>query len=67
MSLASAIIIAFILIVIISFASELLALGSEVLEHKFGPSFVGSVLLGFITMLPELIFVIVARASTSVS
>lgn len=41
-------------------ASELLAKGSEVLEHKFGAGFTGSVVLGFITMLPELIFVLVA-------
>jgi cation:H+ antiporter len=43
-----------------SLASELLALGSEILEVKFGAGFVGSVILGFITMLPELMFVLIA-------
>ncbi len=49
-----------VLLIIMSFASELLALGSEILEHKFGAGFVGSVILGFITMLPELMFVLIA-------
>lgn len=43
-----------------SVASEFLALGSEILEVKFGAGFVGSVILGFITMLPELLFVLIA-------
>lgn len=60
MSLFSSIIIAVILLIFISIASEFLALGSEILETKFGPSFVGSVILGFITMLPELLFVLIA-------
>lgn len=48
------------LLLIIAFSSELLAKGSHVLEVKFGAGFTGSVVLGFITMLPELIFVLVA-------
>ena len=60
MALTSLILISVGLLIVISLASELLARGSEVLEHKFGPNFVGSVILGFITMLPELIFVLVA-------
>lgn len=44
----------------LSVASEFLALGAEVLSTVFGAGFVGSVILGFITMLPELIFVLVA-------
>ncbi|MHA2366736.1 MAG: sodium:calcium antiporter [Candidatus Hodarchaeales archaeon] len=48
------------LLLVIAVASEFLAYGAEVLEHKFGAGFVGSVILGFITMLPELIFVLVA-------
>lgn len=60
MSLFSSIVIAIVLLILISIASEFLALGSEILELKFGPSFVGSVILGFITMLPELLFVLIA-------
>ncbi|MHA2253259.1 MAG: sodium:calcium antiporter [Candidatus Kariarchaeaceae archaeon] len=60
MSLVSLILIALGLLLIIVFASELLVLGAEILEHKFGAGFVGSVILGFITMLPELLFVLVA-------
>jgi len=41
-------------------SSEFLAKGSEILEKKFGSGFTGSVIFGFITMLPELIFVLVA-------
>lgn len=47
-------------LIIISVAAELTVLGAEILEHKFGAGFVGAVVLGFITTLPELIFVIVA-------
>jgi len=47
-------------LIIMSVASEFLAHGSEILEVKFGAGFVGSVLLGFITMLPELLFVLIA-------
>ncbi len=52
--------ITILLLLVISLGSELLARGAEILEHKFGAGFVGSVILGFITMLPELIFVMVA-------
>lgn len=48
------------LLIIFAVASELLAKGSEILEIKFGTGFTGSVVLGFITMLPELIFLLVA-------
>ena len=60
MSLLILILEALGLLVVISIASELLAQGSEVLEKQLGSGFVGSVVLGFITMLPELIFVLVA-------
>ena len=48
------------LLVVISFAADFLSKSAEVLEKKYGPSFVGSVILGFVTTLPELIFVIAA-------
>ncbi|MHA2404963.1 MAG: sodium:calcium antiporter [Candidatus Kariarchaeaceae archaeon] len=60
MSLFTLIGIALGLLLVIVLASEFLALGAEILEHKFGSGFVGSVILGFITMLPELLFVLVA-------
>ncbi len=60
MSLGLLILQAIGLLLIIAIASEFLAKGSHVLEIKFGAGFTGSVILGFITMLPELIFVLVA-------
>ncbi|MCK5009787.1 MAG: sodium:calcium antiporter [Deltaproteobacteria bacterium] len=51
---------ALFLLLVISVASEFLAKGAVILEHRFGSGFVGSVILGFVTMLPELIFVLVA-------
>ncbi len=52
--------------IVLAVSSEFLAKGAEVLETKFGAGFVGSVILGFITMLPELVFVMVAiRAGES--
>ncbi|MFB0545190.1 MAG: sodium:calcium antiporter [Asgard group archaeon] len=48
------------LLAVISFAADFLSKSVEVLEKKYGPSFVGSVILGFVTTLPELIFVIAA-------
>ncbi|MFX1534798.1 MAG: sodium:calcium antiporter [Promethearchaeota archaeon] len=49
-----------ILLIIMSIAAELIARGAEILGKKFGAGFVGAVLLGFITTLPELVFVVVA-------
>ncbi|OLS28609.1 MAG: hypothetical protein HeimC2_05540 [Candidatus Heimdallarchaeota archaeon LC_2] len=43
---------------LMSFASELLALGSEILEVKFGAGFVGSVILGFRSWRGELVVTI---------
>ncbi|MHA2250750.1 MAG: sodium:calcium antiporter [Candidatus Kariarchaeaceae archaeon] len=60
MSLLIAIFTAIGLLIVIGIASEFLAKGAEILETKFGAGFTGSVVLGFITMLPELIFVLVA-------
>ncbi|MCY3413451.1 MAG: hypothetical protein INQ03_17555 [Candidatus Heimdallarchaeota archaeon] len=60
MSLLITVLKALGLLIAIGVASELLAKGSEILEKKFGAGFTGSVILGFITMLPELIFVLVA-------
>ncbi len=51
---------ALFLLIMLGVSSEFLAKGSEILEKKFGSGFTGSVILGFITMLPELIFVIAA-------
>lgn len=51
---------AILLLVMMSIAAELIAKGAEILEHKFGAGFVGSVVLGFITTFPELVFVIIA-------
>ncbi len=48
------------LLIVMSVAAELIAIGAEILEHKFGSGFVGSVVLGFITTFPELIFVVIA-------
>ncbi len=51
---------------VLAISSEFLAKGAEILEKKFGAGFVGSVILGFVTMLPELVFVLVAvRAGES--
>lgn len=51
---------------VLAVSSEFLAKGAEILEKKFGAGFVGSVILGFVTMLPELVFVLVAvRAGES--
>ncbi|MCH8908222.1 MAG: hypothetical protein IH840_14125 [Candidatus Heimdallarchaeota archaeon] len=52
MSLATIILIGIFWLVVLSVASEFLALGAEVLSTVFGAGFVGSVILGFITMLP---------------
>lgn len=60
MSLLLLIVYSLLLLIIMSVASEFLALRSEILEVKFGAGFVGSVILGFITMLPELLFVLIA-------
>ncbi|MDH5403270.1 MAG: hypothetical protein OEZ01_05880 [Candidatus Heimdallarchaeota archaeon] len=60
MSLLIASLQAFGWLVVLGLASEFLAKGAELLEHKFGAGFTGSVILGFITMLPELIFVLIA-------
>ncbi|MFX1252226.1 MAG: sodium:calcium antiporter [Promethearchaeota archaeon] len=49
-----------ILLVLMSIAAELIARGAEILGKKFGAGFVGAVVLGFITTLPELVFVMVA-------
>ncbi|MHA2339073.1 MAG: sodium:calcium antiporter, partial [Candidatus Hodarchaeales archaeon] len=49
-----------ILLILMSVAAELIVKGAEILEHKFGSAFVGAIILGFITTLPELIFVIIA-------
>ncbi len=54
------------LLLMLALSSELLAKGAILLEHKFGSGFVGSVVLGFITMLPELIFVLVAVRSREI-
>ena len=51
---------ALFLLLALAISSEFLAKGSEILEKKFGSGFTGSVILGFITMLPELIFVLAA-------
>lgn len=48
------------LLAVISFAADFLSKSAEALEKKFGASFVGSVVLGFVTTLPELVFVVVA-------
>ncbi|MFX0093305.1 MAG: sodium:calcium antiporter [Candidatus Hodarchaeota archaeon] len=47
-------------LIIMSIAAELISRGAEVLEKRFGAGFVGAVVLGFITTLPELVFVIIA-------
>ena len=60
MSLLTTLLISAALLFILGVASEFLARGAHIFEKIFGPTFTGSVILGFITMLPELIFVLVA-------
>jgi cation:H+ antiporter len=43
-----------------SVSAQLISISSEILEKKFGAGFVGSVILGFVTTLPELFFVYIA-------
>jgi cation:H+ antiporter len=54
-----------VFLVIIVIASEFLARSAEVLERRFGAGFVGSVILGFVTTFPELIFVLIAVHATT--
>ncbi len=66
MSLVLAILKAVFFLIVLALSSELLAKGAEILEDRFGAGFVGSVILGFITMLPELIFVLIAVKASEV-
>jgi len=60
MSLGMEILLGLWYLAVLSGSAELIAKGAEILQHKFGVGFVGSVILGFITTLPELVFVMVA-------
>ena len=60
MSLGNEILLGLWYLAVLSGSAELIAKGAEILQHKFGVGFVGSVILGFITTLPELVFVMVA-------
>ena len=52
----------FLLVIIVG--SELLSRSAIVLEKKYGAGFVGTIVLGFITTFPELIFVLIAVTAT---
>ncbi len=54
---------AIILLIAISVAAEFIARSAQILEHKYGAGFVGSIILGFVTTFPELVFVSVAVLS----
>lgn len=51
---------AILLLIAMSVAAEFIARSAQILEHKYGAGFVGSIILGFVTTFPELIFVCVA-------
>ena len=46
-----------VLFLIIVFAAALLSHGAETIAEKYGPNFAGSILLAFVTTLPEYMFV----------
>ncbi len=48
---------AVVLFLIIVFAAALLSHGAEMVAEKYGPNFAGSILLAFVTTLPEYMFV----------
>ncbi|MFQ5820133.1 MAG: sodium:calcium antiporter [Candidatus Heimdallarchaeota archaeon] len=48
------------LLIVMSVAAEFIARSAQILEHKYGAGFVGSIILGFVTTFPELVFVCVA-------
>ncbi|MFX0195273.1 MAG: sodium:calcium antiporter [Candidatus Hodarchaeota archaeon] len=54
---------AIILLIVMSVAAEFIARSAQILEHKYGAGFVGSIILGFVTTFPELVFVCVAVLS----
>lgn len=54
---------AIVLLIAMSVAAEFIARSAQILEHKYGAGFVGSIILGFVTTFPELVFVCVAVLS----
>lgn len=51
---------AILLLIAMSVAAEFIVRSAQILEHKYGAGFVGSIILGFVTTFPELVFVCVA-------
>jgi len=51
---------AILLLIAMSVAAEFIARSAQILEHMYGAGFVGSIILGFVTTFPELVFVCVA-------